>query len=564
MTGRWTVAWVVLLPLLAGCATIPTSGPIQQGVEVGVGTTDQVIRVIARPPQPDMTPAEVVSGFLQASASFEDDHAIAREYLTPQAAVTWDPAARVSVYDGVPTIVPDGVSAVDMTATRVGSIDSDGRYEVAPPASLIAFSIDMTFIDGNWRIATPPPGLLLSRSDVERAFRAFEVYFLDPTFTSLVPDPRYFAVDGPTPATALTRALLEGPTEWLAPAVRTAFPDGTALAVDAVPVIDGVARVDLDPQVRLADEQTRQALSAQLTWTLRQVPGVRFLDLNAGGQVLDVGGADNPQPMDTWSAYDPNAMPGGTTPLGVLSGRVIDLASTPPLPVPGSAGLGSPPLDGIALTLLGTSAAGLDAEARLWRGPIQPGARLIEVLDEPGQSRPSFGRGEDAWVVGPDGILRRVDPQGVATVVQVDGLRPKTQLESVSVSRDGTRIALTVRRGPRTFVMLAVITVREGTARVESPVRVDNRLTTVSDVAWADDDRLVALGVEGAGAVAVYEIDLSRWQLRSLGAPPGAVRIAAAPGAPILAATEDQRIWEYTSGPWRPGPRGTSPAYPGS
>jgi len=106
--------------------------------------------------------------------------------------------------------------------------------------------------------------------------------------------------------------------------------------------------------------------------------------------------------------------------------------------------------------------------------------------------------------------------------------------------------------------------VREGTARVESPVRVDNRLTTVSDVAWADDDRLVALGVEGAGTVAVYEIDLSRWQLRSLGAPPGAVRIAAAPGTPILAATADQRIWEYTSGPWRPGPRGSSPAYPGS
>ena len=63
---------------------------------------------------------------------------------------------------------------------------------------------------------------------------------------------------------------------------------------------------------------------------------------------------------------------------------------------------------------------------------------------------------------------------------------------------------------------------------------------------------------------AVYEIDLSRWQLRSLGAPPGALRVAAAPGSPILAATTDGRIWSYTSGPWRLGPRGYSPAYPGS
>ena len=553
----------LLAPLLAACAVIPTSGPIQQGAEVGVETTDQVIRVIARPPQADMTPTQIVSGFLQASASFEDDHAVAREYLTPEAAVMWDPSLNVSVYDGVPTIVPDGVTAVDMTATRVGSIDDEGRYEVALPGSLIEESFRMEFLDGNWRIATPPQGLLLSRSDVDRAFRAFEVYFLDPTFTTLVPDPRYFPVDGPTPATALTRALLSGPTEWLAPAVRTGFPDGTALAVNAVPVVDGVARVDLDPQVRLADEDTRRAFSAQLTWTLGQVPGVRFLDLNAGGQVLDVAGAPNPQPMDSWPGFDPNAMPEGDGPLGIVGGRVIDLNRTPPLPVPGQAGLGNPPLDGLAVSLTERIAA-LDADAGLWIGSLEPGSTLIAASVDPGQSRPSFGRGEEAWVVGPDATLRRVDPEGTAVVVPVDGLHPKAALESIAVSRDGTRAALTIRRGPRTFVMLAIITVREGAPRIESPVRVDNRLTTVSDVAWADDDRLIALGVEGAGAPAIFEIDISRWQVRSLGAPPGAVRVAAAPGSPVLAATDDGRIWSYTSGPWRLGPRGSSPAYPGS
>ena len=555
---------LLAVPLMAACASIPTSGPIQQGVEVGVESTDQVIRVIARPPQPDMTPTQIVSGFLQASGSFEDDHAVARQYLTPEAAVMWDPSRSVSVYDGVPTIVPEGVTAVDMTATRVGSIDDEGRYEVGAPGGLISETFSMEFVGGNWRIATPPQGLLLSRSDVERAFRAFEVYFLDPTFETLVPDPRYFPVDGPTAATALTRALLRGPTEWLAPAVRTGFPDGTALAVDAVPVVEGIARVDLDPQVRLADEETRRAFSAQLTWTLRQVPGVRFLDLNAGGQVLDVEGTPNPQPMDAWPAYDPNAMPGGSSPLGILGGRVIDLVRTPPLPIPGGAGLGSPPLDGLAVSLTGRLIAALDTDAQLWLGAVAPGAELVAAPVEPGQSRPSFGRGDEAWVVGPDGTLRRVDPEGSAVVVPVDGLHPKAELESIAISRDGTRAALTIRRGPRTFIMLAIITVREGALRVESPMRVDNRLTTVSDVAWADDDRLVALGVEGAGAPGVFEIDLSRWQVRSLGAPPGTVRIAAAPGSPILAATQDGRIWAYTSGPWRLGPRGSSPAYPGS
>ena len=557
-------AWAALMvPLLAACASIPTSGPIQQGVEVGVETTDQVIRVIARPPQPDMTPTEIVSGFLQASASFEDDHAVAREYLTSEAAVMWDPSRSVSVYDGVPTIVPDGVTEVDMTATRVGSIDDEGRYEVALAGGLIKETFRMDFVNGNWRIATPPQGLLLSRSDVDRAFRAFDVYFLDPTYATLVPDPRYFAVDGPTPATALTRALLRGPTEWLAPAVRTGFPDGSTLAVNAVPVVDGVARVDLDPQVRLADEQTRRAFSAQLAWTLRQVPGVRFIDLNAGGQVLDVAGTPNPQPVDAWPAYDPNAMPGGDAPLGVLNGRVIDLDGIPPLPVPGAAGLANPPLDGLAVSLSADRVAALDADARLWLGTLAPGSPLVEASVDPGQSRPSFGRGDDAWVVGPDGTLQRVDPDGNAIVVPVDGLSPRAQLESIAISRDGTRAALTIRRGPRTFVMLSIITVREGALRIESPVRVDNRLTTVSDVAWADDNRLVALGVDGAGAPGVFEIDISRWQVRALGAPQGAVRVAAAPGSPILLATADQLIWSYTSGPWRLGPQGSSPAYPG-
>jgi hypothetical protein len=558
------LAIILVVPMLGACASIPTSGPIEQGAEVGIETSDQVIRVIARPPQPDMTPSQIVTGFLQASASFEGNHAVARQYLTSEAAAVWDPAVRVNVYEGVPTIVPDGVSDIDMTATLVGSIDQEGRYEVAPPASLIEETFRMEFVGGNWRIASAPAGLLLARSDVDRAFRSFEVYFWDPTFTALVPDPRYFPVDGPTAATALTRALLEGPTEWLAPAVRTGFPDGTALAVDAVPVVEGIARVDLDPAVRLLDEASRRAISAQLTWTLGQAPGVRSIDLNAGGQALSVAGAPNPQPLDSWPAYDPNAMPGGRAPLGVLGGRVLDLDRLPPLPVAGGAGLGSPPLDGIAVNLLADRIAGLDSEARLWVGSIGPGARMELVLDEPGQSRPSFGPGRQPWIVGPDGELRRIDDDGQSVVIPVDGLHPKAELESVSVSRDGTRVALTVRRGPRTFVMLAIVTVREGVARVESPVRVDNRLTTVSDVVWADDDRLVALAIEGTGAGVIFEIDLTRWVVRSLGAPSGVVRVAAAPGAPILAATSDRRIWTYSGGPWRPGPRGTSPAYPGS
>ena len=60
----------VALLLLSGCssltttltAQVPTSGPIQQGAQVGVGGEDQFIRVIARGPSPGMTPTEIVQG----------------------------------------------------------------------------------------------------------------------------------------------------------------------------------------------------------------------------------------------------------------------------------------------------------------------------------------------------------------------------------------------------------------------------------------------------------------------------------------------------------------------
>ncbi len=557
------VAGPLIAALLAACASMPTSGPIVQGEQVDVAQPDSVVRAIARPPESGMTPVEIVSGFIQASASFEDDHAVAREYLSPLAAGSWDPSTGTIVYDGVPTLAANGPSAVDMTATQVGAITSEGRYEVSPPGRVITDAFVLDLIDGQWRIADPPTGLLLSRSDVERAFRSYPVYFLDPTFTTLVPDPRLIPVDGPGLSTSLMRALTAGPSQWLAPGVRTALPDGTELAVDAVPVVEGVARVDLDASALITDGATRRALSAQVVWTLRQVPGVRSVDLNAGGQVFPVPGVGNPQPMDAWPTFDPNQMPANTAPYAVVAGRAVILDEQTPRAVPGAAGLALPPLDGIAISLDGARIAGLDTAGALWVGPLAAGQQLNEVIPEAGQSRPSFGGGTSAWVVGADGIVREVRDDGAIVEVPIDGLSRRATVESISISRDGTRAALIVRRGPRTFVMLAVVVLREGSAQIQSPVRVENRLASVVDVAWAGSDRLVMLASNGAEEIQVYEINLTRATLEPLGGPQLAERVAAAPGYPTLVQGTDGTLYDNAGTGWRPAYRGSSPAYPG-
>ena len=67
-TASGLVATVLaLVTVLSGCSSItgsvaaqvPTSGPIEQGEQVGVQREDQFIRVIAREPRPGMTPEQV-------------------------------------------------------------------------------------------------------------------------------------------------------------------------------------------------------------------------------------------------------------------------------------------------------------------------------------------------------------------------------------------------------------------------------------------------------------------------------------------------------------------------
>lgn len=282
---------------LAGCgnvpqaftAQVPTSGPIQQGAQVSGNSVDQFIRVIARPPRPDMTAPEIVQGFLDASASFDGDHAVARQYLTADASERWDSSSGVVVYEGAPSLQESGPN-IRFSAAQAGVIGPSGRYQVEAPGTEATTTFGLVETDEGLRIDRLPNGLLLSQNDVDRAFRSYALYFFDPTFQILVPDSRMIPVIGPGLATTLVRRLLEGPNEWLRPAVRTGFPDGVNLNIDAVLIDGGVAQVDLDASAQLADDSSRQALSQQLVWTLRQLPDVQAVSITSAGQPLFVPG----------------------------------------------------------------------------------------------------------------------------------------------------------------------------------------------------------------------------------------------------------------------------------
>ena len=426
--------------LLAACgnlsttltAQVPTSGPIQQGEKVRPGTNDQFIRVIARPPTSGMTPTQLIQGFLDASASFEGDHFVARQYLTKQASDTWDPSTIVRVFEGSGSLTETG-SRVDLAASQTATIGANGSYRVSEAGSSLLIGYDVVRVDGEWRISGLPSGLALSQADAERSFRSLAVYFFNPSFTQLVPDPRLIPIYGPAQATTLTRYLLAGPSDWLQPAVRTGFPDGVRLNLESVPVVNGVAQVDLNRTARLASDEARVALSQQLVWTLAQLSEVRAVNVTAAGEPFLVPGVASPQPRDSWPAVNPNAWPLGATGFVAQGAGVVALTDPGTTQVPGPAG--STDFLDIAISGDNSMLAGIDAEGGLIRVLMSARATSERIEWEGAASAPAFGPYGTLWAVAAGRGLFSADERGVVTPITVTGLPEKSFVLAAVPSR---------------------------------------------------------------------------------------------------------------------------------
>lgn len=546
-------------------AEVPTSGPIEQGDQVTSATANQFIRVIARPPQPGMTPIQIVQGFLDSSASFDGNHAVARQYLTETASAQWYPGEGVRVYEGIPSLTESGPT-VRLVASESGRIAENGTFEVSSPGTEMRARFGLVRADGEWRLSSLPQGLLLSAADVDRAFRTYSIYFFNPEFSTLVPDSRTIPVIGPGLATTLVRRLIDGPNEWLAPAVRTGFPDGVDLNIEAVPVDAGIAKVDLTPSAVLADNNARIALSQQLVWTLRQIPEVQGVSITAGGQPFLVPGAVDPQPRDAWPAVDPAGLPPDAAAYLATSVGVRRIVGDLTRAVAGAAGQSNAVFTDIAIDGTGSQVAGVTDEGELFTSQMAAGSRLVDRGAFQGITGLAYDRSQSLWVVTADGDISAMSPGGRFSSIEMAPL-PSDSLVIVAVpSRDGTRVALVVQGADRTTLLLARIVRGSGTGsgiRIEVPLRVESRLADVVDVSWTGPNTLSVLASESAGIVQVYEVALGRGTALGLGSPEAPLSVAAAPGLPTLVGAADGVIYDSTAGTWAGRANGTSPAYPG-
>lgn len=577
--GYRVLVLVVAGVAVSACAAIPTSGRVQTGADVRRSGTDLGITVHTDCPSRGAHPETVVSGFLQAQEepSTADVETSPRCFLAAAARQSWRPQTGITVYtaDGGPTPVtlsaPTRPSAASVTLTQVGFVDGQGHYQAVARRRL-PVRFGLVTERGQWRISSLADGLLLDQDGLSRAFQPENIYFLDPKKDVLVPDVQLVPRLG-TLATSLTTRLLRGPSRWLAPGVTTGFPNGSRLSPPSVPVVNGVARVDLDTAAGNAGQGDKETMAAQLVWTLKQDPQVGFVQITSDDQPFGLGGAAAREPRTAWPNYDPDGLPAApATAYAVQAGR-LGVLTAKFTPVRGPLGDGRQVLGRPAVSLTGGRVAGLSPDGhRLYAGLLSGGDPVPVVLSGGVLTPPSWDRTGALWTVdrSPVGGVVWTIPTGEkprrVTVDLPDGAAP-SRVTTVRVARDGARAAVVLRRSDVDQLYVGVV-VRAGsgpkaTVRILHLEPVAPDLTRVVDVVWGDAVSLAVLAHGRSDPLQPVILTLDGSDRPSSAPLPEARSLAAAPNQPLLAALSDGTVQQRAGTSWTLIGKGTDPAYPG-
>jgi hypothetical protein len=569
--------------MLAGClGDMPKSGPIGFGRENLVAPESNFVRTIVTPPVPGADPVGIVRGFMAASAGDSGTFATARLYLAPEVRDEWRPLSEIRVvedrgmawdYDNLRS-----PGLVRFSANGVGSINASGEYRQSVGAEENEFRLRL--VNQEWRIASLPDGQTLSETELGRSYRSVAIYYPDRSGSVMVPNLLYLPVRPALP-TSMVRALLRGPTPWLRPAVRSAIPSGTALQVNAVPVVDGVALIDLSENVSRASSADRALLSAQLVHTLKQVTDIRGIRITAGGVDLSVPGASRIQSINSWTSYSPDVSnQDSLLYFGTEDGlRVLSLANvqSQPQDVISSAAEYSKGLRFPSVSVERDRLIALDGSGSLVSGDLGqiPGegvslSGLSVLLPASARSfiRPRWDVSATYWVAVRGTRSLQVFAGRIGSQVQrVETPTWSTGVTTAfSISRDGTRavVARTTSRSSSIYLMRVV---RAGSPDVrlslEEPLLMATLYGAVTDLVWTGGSQVAALGGQPGEQRQVWSVPINGDEAQPVGPPLAALSIAAGPGQALVAETTDQRIVVLRDQRWSRLTTGRDPSYSG-
>ena len=543
---RRLLALAASLVILGGCTSIPNSGDVLSA-ELATPTVSAGVDVLPPGPSAGATQEDILVGFIAAGAAAQDNYRVARSYLTQNEQAAWNPNALTLIRSGEPIITPTSGSELRYEVAVAASVDELGQYLNSPGSSNQALDFQFVRESGEWRISSAPDGIVVSEAAFQEAFDSYRLYYFSSGYRDLVADLRWFASRGEV-STKIVRALLAPPAFWLDQgATVSAFPAGTGLALTPIPVVDGVATVDLTSAVVNADDTARARMLVQLNASLQQVQGISSarISINQNELVIPALGDEGPTLA---SGRDPRLVVLANRSFGFLqSGQFeeIDVLSQPVATlIPDSIfysqqfnealltrGDGLWRVDGVGQPSL------LDGREGLVRG----------IIDSCGYSWSSTS------TLSAD-MISVFDSSGVAGTLGLE-LVGESSLVSFELARDNTRLLLLIQ-SPSGVRVLVTSVARDSDCRPESFsdfVELGVVSGDAIDAAWVDDTSVAVVTEDPLTQLAEVTVFAIGGRSSSLGQPARPVTLVGGVGgvSGLRILSEDGIVYQPRGQGWQ-------------
>ena len=521
------------LIFLTGCAQLPTSGPVSSGPVVEVGGSEDFAFYTPSGPELDADQTEIVSGFINAHIGPQNDYAIAREFLTEDFAATWNPQEEVLIRSSSPTYESLSEDRQRVTVRTIATVDQFGEYRSIGEVEPRSLFFSLVLENNQWRIDSAPNLTVVSSPVFSVVFQSYPIYFFDRGYRYLVPDVRWFPVRSSSP-TRMIRALLDGPSDWLADAVRSAVPDETSLTIDSVPISESTAQVDLSSEALTADSLMRSRMKAQIDKTLISLPTVSSVEI-----LID----RNPQEIE---AITPAQLPSSPrSPLMLSDTSVYRINGSTAIPIAGSS---------THVLRLQPSHVALDEETQeialvnddgLHLAPLDENESVL-IDQRPGLLAPYFDADGYLWSVGAEGGVSVFADGQLSVLLETDS---PTRID-YALSPEGSRMAEIVELdGVRKLQIRGVIRDSEGTPRALSePVSV--RSARPDSVAWLGENR-VALVERSVTDSTVLSASSLLGETEDSITPPVTIAGLTTVGSAVYVLSPLGEVWSQFGNSWR-------------
>lgn len=539
---------ILLLSLLSACSSVPTAGPV--GTIEAVAEPETGARFVNNPPPPreGASPPEVLDGFLVAGIGVSDNYNVARSYLTPALAETWEPEEEVTIYRSDPKISSTPTEGQLQLQVEVAAyIDAEGVRRNVGSGTTESFTVQMEQVEGEWRVAEIPSGIMISTADAANLLQSHELYFYSSSYRYWVPDVRWF-VNRQGIATNIVKALIDGPAPYLQGAVTSAFPENTALAVDSVPIESGTATVDFTQEILTAtDNLRRQQMEQQLRVTLTGLNTVNSVQLRAG------------QPIDI--DIDPDLVQPNLDP-AVPSRQIVitenELAFleggqlTPVNDVPSVAGFD--PVDP-AMSYDGKNYAFLnDERTELMATGEGQTVRTITVGAD--LTHPSYDPANWIWTAGTAdarSYIRAIPPGGSANNA-IEVLAPwlgNRTISEIRISRDGARALIVAQQSGQSQLLLSGVSRSEdGVPQTLSDPISLNPPGAIDTAKWVTETSVVVADASDEGSVVATLIPFAAEADEFLPLEGGLVHLSAGTGRTNVFAQSGNSIYGVVGNSW--------------